>query len=69
MACSTAKALEWDVAWSRNPDPSGRAALGVHVDAYKENGDVSNGEKEVSADISIKKPKYQDGSVEVVVKG
>lgn len=36
MACSTAKAMEWDAAWSKNPDPSGRAALGVHTDAYKE---------------------------------
>ena len=33
VACSTAKVLEWDAAWSRNPDPSGRAVLGVHVDA------------------------------------
>lgn len=36
MACSTAKAVEWDAAWSKNPDPSGRAALGVHADAYKD---------------------------------
>ncbi|KAF5177142.1 Asparagine synthetase [glutamine-hydrolyzing] [Thalictrum thalictroides] len=36
VACSTAKALEWDAAWLKNPDPSGRAALGVHADAYKE---------------------------------
>lgn len=36
MACSTAKAVEWDAAWSKNLDPSGRAALGVHVAAYKE---------------------------------
>eukprot|EP00262_Sarcandra_glabra_P014257 TRINITY_DN412_c0_g1_i2.p1 TRINITY_DN412_c0_g1~~TRINITY_DN412_c0_g1_i2.p1 ORF type:complete len:589 (-),score=106.86 TRINITY_DN412_c0_g1_i2:228-1994(-) len=36
VACSTAKALEWDAAWSKNPDPSGRAALGVHVAAYEE---------------------------------
>ncbi|XP_023513031.1 asparagine synthetase [glutamine-hydrolyzing] 1-like [Cucurbita pepo subsp. pepo] len=34
IACSTAKAVEWDVAWSKNLDPSGRAALGVHVSAY-----------------------------------
>ncbi|XXG44494.1 hypothetical protein AAC387_Pa01g4283 [Persea americana] len=34
VACSTAKALEWDAEWSNNPDPSGRAALGVHVSAY-----------------------------------
>lgn len=36
MACSTAKAVEWDAAWSQNLDPSGRAALGVHVSAYGE---------------------------------
>lgn len=35
MACSTAKAVEWDAAWSKNPDPSGRAALGVHAAAYE----------------------------------
>ncbi|KAF8402627.1 hypothetical protein HHK36_010716 [Tetracentron sinense] len=34
VACSTAKAIEWDSAWSNNLDPSGRAALGVHVSAY-----------------------------------
>jgi asparagine synthase (glutamine-hydrolysing) len=36
VACSTAKAVEWDAAWSKNLDPSGRAALGVHTDAYKD---------------------------------
>ncbi|CAJ2667838.1 asparagine synthetase [glutamine-hydrolyzing] 3-like [Trifolium pratense] len=36
VACSTAKAVEWDAAWSKNLDPSGRAALGVHADAYKD---------------------------------
>lgn len=35
VACSTAKAVEWDAAWSQNLDPSGRAALGVHVAAYE----------------------------------
>lgn len=34
VACSTEKAIEWDAAWSNNLDPSGRAALGVHVSAY-----------------------------------
>ncbi|KAK7289835.1 hypothetical protein RIF29_03804 [Crotalaria pallida] len=37
IACSTAKAIEWDAAWSNNLDPSGRAALGVHVSAYDNN--------------------------------
>ncbi|KAL3622078.1 Asparagine synthetase [Castilleja foliolosa] len=36
VACSTAKAVEWDAEWSKNLDPSGRAALGVHVAAYDE---------------------------------
>lgn len=36
MACSTAKAVEWDAAWSKNLDPSGRAALGVHVSAFED---------------------------------
>lgn len=36
VACSTAKAVEWDAAWSKNLDPSGRAALGVHAAAYEE---------------------------------
>lgn len=43
MACSTAKAVEWDAEWSKNPDPSGRAALGIHTAAYEEAGDAENG--------------------------
>ncbi|KAL9276004.1 Asparagine synthetase [glutamine-hydrolyzing] 2-like protein [Drosera capensis] len=35
VACSTAKAVEWDAAWANNLDPSGRAALGVHEAAYE----------------------------------
>ncbi|KAJ9670080.1 hypothetical protein PVL29_026562 [Vitis rotundifolia] len=42
IACSTAKAVEWDAAWSKNPDPSGRAALGVHECAYEEAVDEKN---------------------------
>lgn len=34
VACSTAKAVEWDASWSGNLDPSGRAALGVHLSGY-----------------------------------
>lgn len=44
IACSTAKAVEWDATWSRNFDPSGRAALGVHALAY---GDETNGVNDV----------------------
>lgn len=36
VACSTAKAVEWDASWSKNLDPSGRAALGVHSAAYED---------------------------------
>lgn len=36
VACSTAKAVEWDASWSKNLDPSGRAALGVHEASYEE---------------------------------
>ncbi|KAK9734677.1 hypothetical protein RND81_04G156400 [Saponaria officinalis] len=35
VACSTAKAVEWDQAWLKNLDPSGRAAFGVHNSAYE----------------------------------
>lgn len=34
VACSTEKALEWDEAFKQMNDPSGRAALGVHNEAY-----------------------------------
>ena len=35
VACSTAKALEWDAAWKNMDEPSGRAIGGVHNDAYR----------------------------------
>ena len=35
VACSTAKALEWDASWKNMDEPSGRAISGVHDDAYK----------------------------------
>lgn len=35
VACSTAKALEWDEAWKNMDEPSGRAINGVHDKAYK----------------------------------
>ena len=31
VACSTAKALEWDAAWKTMNEPSGRAVAGVHT--------------------------------------
>lgn len=35
VACSTAKALEWDAAWKNQDEPSGRAIVGVHECAYQ----------------------------------
>ncbi|CAD8158900.1 unnamed protein product [Paramecium octaurelia] len=35
IACSTEKALEWDEAFKKNTDESGRAVLAVHNDAIK----------------------------------
>jgi len=35
VACSTAKALEWDEAFKKMNEPSGRAIAGVHEVAYK----------------------------------
>lgn len=34
VACSTAKALEWDEAWKNMDEPSGRAISGVHEKSY-----------------------------------
>ena len=34
VACSTAKALEWDATWSKMDEPSGRAISGVHKNSY-----------------------------------
>lgn len=38
VACSTAKAMEWDESFKKLSDPSGRAAIGVHNDAYQPAG-------------------------------
>ena len=35
VACSTAIALEWDAAWKKLNDPSGRAVKDVHENGYK----------------------------------
>lgn len=34
VACSTSVALEWDAAWKKMNDPSGRAVKGIHDQAY-----------------------------------
>lgn len=65
VACSTAKAVEWDEAWSKNLDPSGRAALGVHSSSYEKpeepliKSDADNGPS--------KKPRLADAVTEVEV--
>lgn len=35
VACSSSKAIEWDAAFKNMVDPSGRAVVGVHQDAYQ----------------------------------
>ncbi|XP_021715335.1 asparagine synthetase [glutamine-hydrolyzing] 1-like [Chenopodium quinoa] len=55
VACSTAKAIEWDQAWSTNLDPSGRAALGVHNAAYEQQPATSKNS------IPANKPKIING--------
>ncbi|KAL6905784.1 hypothetical protein ACP4OV_003385 [Aristida adscensionis] len=54
VACSTAKAVEWDAQWSGNLDPSGRAALGVHLAAYESSEPAAGGgeQKHVPATIA-----------------
>ena len=39
VACSTPIALEWDEAFRKNADPSGRAVSSVHEKGYKKNPD------------------------------
>lgn len=59
VACSTAKAVEWDASWSKNLDPSGRAALGVHSAAYEE----ALGDKDANR-LNGSSQKLQEGLVE-----
>jgi len=35
VACSTATALEWDASFRNRIDPSGRAVMAIHADAYE----------------------------------
>ena len=56
VGCSTAKAMEWDAEWSNNPDPSGRAALGVHLSDYQKLLKVQNGVAQV--------PSMEDGRIQ-----
>ncbi|KAD4981901.1 hypothetical protein E3N88_18572 [Mikania micrantha] len=69
IACSTAKAIEWDASWSNNLDPSGRAALGVHNAAYKKNkGPV--GSVKLASNVIDNVPLMMDISAsELVIQG
>lgn len=62
MACSTAKAVEWDAQWSGNLDPSGRAALGVHNSAYDPQLPASLASGKGPAEIINKKPRMVEVS-------
>ncbi|XP_042444320.1 asparagine synthetase [glutamine-hydrolyzing] 2-like [Zingiber officinale] len=64
VACSTAKAVEWDEAWLKNPDPSGRAALGVHNDAYQEEPEKIVASENFTSAIGFPQA-MRDGMVEV----
>lgn len=57
VACSTAKAIEWDSQWSNNIDPSGRAAIGVHVSAYDSQVPTSLSAGKGPAKMTNKKPR------------
>lgn len=60
IACSTAKAIEWDAQWSKILDPSGRAALGVHLSAYDPQESITIAAGKGSAKINSKKPRMGD---------
>lgn len=62
VACSTAKAVEWDASWSKNPDPSGRAALGIHAAAYE---DAPDAKTATSTETSAQKLEVEKASVAV----
>lgn len=52
VACSTAAAVEWDKAWAGNLDPSGRAALGCHDDAFSSKDSKTPASASAGADAS-----------------
>ncbi|GAU25955.1 hypothetical protein TSUD_373560 [Trifolium subterraneum] len=64
VACSTTKAVEWDASWSKNFDPSGRAALGVHDLAYENQNNIVNKPVEFEKIIPL-----EAASVEVSIQG
>nr|GMC93258.1 asparagine synthetase [glutamine-hydrolyzing] 2 [Ipomoea batatas] len=62
VACSTARAVEWDASWSKNLDPSGRAALGIHAAAYE---DAPDAKTTTSSETSAQKLEVEKASVAV----
>ncbi|PWZ32172.1 Asparagine synthetase [glutamine-hydrolyzing] [Zea mays] len=68
VACSTTKAIEWDAQWSGNLDPSGRAALGVHLAAYEHQHDPEHVPAAIAAG-SGKKPRTIRKSAILTVPG
>ena len=64
VACSTAKAVEWDASWSKSLDPSGRAALGVHLSAYDNQANSVNKAAEFEKIIPM-----ETTPVEVAIQG
>ncbi|CAH9095028.1 unnamed protein product [Cuscuta epithymum] len=65
VACSTAKAVEWDAAWAMNPDPSGRAALGIHEAAYEEGAPMVSRSSTYLNDTSAQKLKVEKAALAV----
>ncbi|KAK4492098.1 hypothetical protein RD792_002895 [Penstemon davidsonii] len=56
IACSTATAVEWDESWSKNLDPSGRAAIGVHNSAYEKHLTTSVANADLTSKIMESSP-------------
>lgn len=50
IACSTPQALEWDIAFKNNADPSGRAVISVHERGLSFKGAIKKNEKDVPLD-------------------
>jgi asparagine synthase (glutamine-hydrolysing) len=53
IACSTARAIEWDVSFRNRADCSGRSVAGVHTDAYDSSFVISSNIPKHSAEENI----------------
>lgn len=69
VACSTPTAVLWDASWSKNLDPSGRAATGVHNSAYEKH--LANGNLTTSSNKIIDSVALMDGvgAPELTIRG